>query len=58
MTHAIVVEAGAKEALEGMMSNLEPSDRKERDMVTRALIALEPDGWRGVDYGLRDMVSC
>lgn len=55
-THQIVVEAGAVEALEGMLSNLEPTDRKENEMVVRALTALEPDGWRGVDHGLRDEV--
>lgn len=53
----MVVGAGTQEALEGMLSNLEPGDRKEREMVTRALTALEPDGWRGVDHGLKDEVS-
>ncbi|CAN0035469.1 unnamed protein product [Ectocarpus fasciculatus] len=56
-THQIVVEAGTVEALEEMLKNLEYTDRKEKEMVTRALTALEPDGWRGVDHGLRDEAS-
>ena len=58
MTHEVVVEAGAQEALQGMLNELEPDDRKETEMITRALAALEPDGWRGVDHGLRDEVHC
>ena len=50
----MVVEAGTQEALQGMLNELEPDDRKEKEMLTRALAALEPDGWRGVDHGLRD----
>eukprot|EP00904_Undaria_pinnatifida_P001545 jgi/Undpi1/11391/HiC_scaffold_30.g13688.m1 len=53
-THEVVVEAGTQEALQGMLNELEPDDRKEKEMLTRALAALEPDGWRGVDHGLRD----
>lgn len=53
----MVVEAGAQEALQGILSNLEADDRKEREMVTRAITALEPDGWRGQDHGLRDEAS-
>lgn len=56
-THQIVVEAGTVEVLEDMLSKLEPTDRKEKEMLVRALTALEPDGWRGVDHGLRDEVS-
>lgn len=56
MTHEVVVEAGTQEALQGMLNELEPDDRKETEMLTRALAALEPDGWRGVDHGLRDEV--
>lgn len=52
-----MVEAGTAEALEGMLKNLEYTDRKEKELVTRALTALEPDGWRGVDHGLRDEAS-
>lgn len=55
-THQIVVEAGTVEVLEGMLENLEHTDRKEKELVVRALTALEPDGWRGVDHGLRDEV--
>lgn len=55
-THQIVVEAGTVEALEGMLDRLEHTDRKEKELVTRALTALEPDGWRGVDHGLKDEV--
>ena len=55
-THQIVVEAGTAEALEGMLEHLEQTDRKEKELVDRALTALEPDGWRGVDHGLRDEV--
>lgn len=58
MTHEVVVEAGTQEALQGMLNELEPDDRKETEMITRALAALEPDGWRGVDHGLRDEVRC
>lgn len=54
----MVVEAGTQEALQGMLNELEPEDRKETEMITRALAALEPDGWRGVDHGLRDEVRC
>lgn len=57
MTHEVVVEAGAREALEGMLGELESTDRREREMVTRAITALEPDGWRGVDHGLQDEAS-
>lgn len=42
--------------MEGMLSNLESADRIEKEMVMRALTALEPEGWRGVDHGLRDEV--
>lgn len=52
-----MVEAGTVEVLEDMVSKLEPTDRKEKEMVLRALTALEPDGWRGVDHGLRDEAS-
>lgn len=45
------------EVLEDMLSKLEPTDRKEKEMVVRALTALEPDGWRGVDHGLNDEAS-
>lgn len=57
-THQIVVEAGTVEVLEGMLEHLliEDTDRKEKELVVRALTALEPDGWRGVDHGLRDEV--
>lgn len=51
-----MVEAGTVEVLEDMLSHLEPTDRKEKELVVRALTALEPDGWRGVDHGLRDEV--
>ncbi|CAN0550196.1 unnamed protein product [Ectocarpus sp. 12 AP-2014] len=54
-THQVVVEAGTAEALEGMLKNLEYTDRKEKELVTRALTALEPDGWRGVDHGDEDI---
>lgn len=57
MTHEVVVEAGAREALEGMLGELESTDRREREMATRAITALEPDGWRGVDHGLQDEAS-
>lgn len=57
IAHGLVVEAGAYEALEGMLNKLDPNDLKEREMVSRALTALEPDGWRGVDYGLREKVG-
>lgn len=57
MTHEVVVEAGARDALEGMLNELESTDRREREMVTRAITALEPDGWRGVDHGLQDEAS-
>lgn len=57
VTHEVVVEAGAREALEGMRDELEPHDEKEREMVTRTLTALEPEGWRGVNHGLRDEAS-
>ncbi|CAN0106197.1 unnamed protein product, partial [Discosporangium mesarthrocarpum] len=47
--HEVVVETGAIEALEKMYQNLSPEDFKERELVERALAALEPDGWRGID---------
>ena len=49
--HEMVVEAGAREVLEGMLGKLEPHDKQERVMVTRALATLEPHGWRGVNHG-------
>lgn len=54
----MVVEAGAEEALEGMLTALEPhpEDRKERELLMRAIKALAPDGWRGEDHGLQDKV--
>lgn len=51
-----MVEAGTVEVLEEMLDHLEHTDRKEKELVARALTALEPDGWRGVDHGLRDEV--
>lgn len=51
-----MVEAGTAEVLEDMLDHLDHTDRKEKELVERALTALEPDGWRGVDYGLRDEV--
>lgn len=53
----MVVEAGSEEALKGMLENLDDDDRKEREMITRAITALQPDGWRGIDHGLRDEAS-
>lgn len=50
------MEAGAEEALQGMLNCLEPDpcDRKERELIVRAILALAPDGWRGIDHGLQD----
>lgn len=39
------------------MAHLEHTDKKEKELIARALTALEPDGWRGVDHGLRDEVG-
>lgn len=57
LTHQVVVEAGVEEALEGMLASLQPDDRKERELVTRTLAALMPDGWRGIDHGLQNEVQ-
>lgn len=57
IAHCLVVEAGAYEALKSMLDKLDPNDLKEREMVSRAITALEPDGWRGIDYGLQEEVG-
>lgn len=39
-----------------MLDELQPQDGKEKELILRAIHALGPQGWRGVDHGLRDEV--
>lgn len=49
MAHQVVVTSGTLEALQGMLDRIEDNDRRERELVVRAINALAPDGWRGLN---------